>query len=51
MREQIVAELNGRGNEDVVAFAIQLVEVEDYTVAEAVAEALVHYGFKEEASL
>jgi HEAT repeat protein len=50
-RDQIVAELNGRGNEDVVAFSIQLIEVEDYTVAEAVAEALIHYGFEEVVSL
>jgi|GEM_PF-4525558 hypothetical protein len=47
MRDQVLAELNGRGNEDVVAFAIQLVEVEDYTVAEAVVEALIHYGSEE----
>lgn len=45
--DEIVAELNGRGNDEVIGLAIQFVEIEAYTIAEAVAEALVHYGFEE----
>jgi len=44
---EIVAELNGRGNDEVIGLAIQFVEIEAYTIAEAVAESLVHYGFEE----
>lgn len=38
--------LSGDANEDIVAFALQLVENEAYFVAEAVAEAILcHRGF------
>jgi hypothetical protein len=45
--DEVVRQLDGRGNDEVIGLAIQFVEVEAYTIAEAVAEALIHYGFEE----